>query len=58
MTVRDFIEILNNLSEEEKDLPIWDWGYEPIEGIEYREEVPIGDTANPNCKYISVMMIM
>ena len=58
MTVKELSKVLLSIPEEYQDLRIVDCSYDEIEGKwELFKEHPIGDYANPNCKYEDVIYI-
>lgn len=58
MKTIELIRELLKLPVEMLDLEVVDIGGEPIEEIHFREDFPLGDSANPNCKYDNVIQIL
>ena len=54
MTVKELIE---KLQEMPQDLPVVDWGGFDVEGCHIDEEYYDGDSANPKCPVLTVVMI-
>lgn len=54
VTVKDLI---NELKKYPLDLRIFDYMFDPIEEIRYEKEIPLGDPANPKCKYTEGVII-
>ena len=58
MTVRELVRMLNLIPEEYQDMKVVDSSYNVIEGYwELLEEHPLGDYANPKCRYENVIHI-
>ena len=58
MTVRELKQTLALIPDEYQDLKILDSSYSVIQGQwKFLEEWPMGDYANPNCKYEDVIYI-
>ena len=54
MTVKELIE---KLQEMPQDLPVYDFNYEEIIGCHVNDEFYNGDSANPKCEIITVVML-
>jgi hypothetical protein len=58
MTVRELARVLALIPKEYQDLKIIDCSYEIIKGYwRFCPDHPMGDPANPNCKYEDVIYI-
>ena len=56
-----YIETVEDLIKELKkyplDMKVFDFMGDKIEKITYCEEIPLGDSANPNCKWVDGLKI-
>lgn len=58
MTVRELAKMLSLIPNEYQDLRVVDSSYDLIKGLwKLWEEYPLGDYADPNCKYEDVIYI-
>jgi len=58
MKVIELIKELLDLPIEMLDLEVVDIGGQLIEEIHYREDWPLGDAANPDCRWDNVIQIL
>lgn len=56
-----YINTVGDLIRELKKFPseayVFDLMYEPIDRVYYKEEIPLGDTGNPKCKWVEGVII-
>jgi len=55
MTVKELIKYLERF---DQDLPVFDEEWQPITGCYIIEDFPLGDYANPDCKYLDKVLVL